>query len=475
MSFVGIDIGTSFIKGAVLDAHALRMSHVRRVPFPDPLPGLPPLYREFDPRAVLSAVQRLLADLLAHAAGCEGIVVCSQMHNLVLVSARGEPRSNLTTWQDQRVLLPHPSGQGTYLDVLRQRLSPEQVRQLGNELRPGQPLGVLFWLAEQGQLPGGDAIPASLPDFVLANLCGSVPSTETTNAAAHGALNLETLDWHYDVLALLGLGGLRWPALRAHGEVVGRLPVGSHKIPCYTPVGDYQCALMGTLLEPGELSLNISTGSQVSLLQRGAAFGSYQTRPFFDGRFLATITHIPAGRALNALVGLLTELAGTQERPDLWPYIARQAAEVGETEMRVNLAFFDSACGDRGGITQIREAELTVGHLFRAAFQNMADNYYACALQLSPEQGWRNLVFSGGLAQIAILRQLICERFGGGQAAQAYRLCPTTEDTLLGLLGLALAFTGRAASVEQAVALLREAHRSRDTGTASRASSLRRG
>ena len=91
------------------------------------------------------------------------------------------------------------------------------------------------------------------------------------------------------------------------------------------------------------------------------------------------------------------------------------------------------------------KTELTVGHLFHAAFQNMADNYYACALRLSPDQAWGNLVFSGGLGQIDILRQLICDKF-----QKDYRLCPTAEDTLLGLLALALAFTGRAGSVAQA-------------------------
>jgi sugar (pentulose or hexulose) kinase len=416
------------------------------------------LHREFDPRAVLAAVERLLADLLTHAGDCEGIVVCGQMHGLVLTTERGEPRSTLTTWQDQHVLAPHPSGQGTYFDILRGRLSPDQVRQLGNEVRPGQPLGVLFWLAEQGRLPGGDLVPASLLDFVVANLCGTTPSTEVTNAMSHGALNLETLDWHHEVCSQLGVRGLRWPAIRQQGEVAGRLQSGGRAIPCYTPVGDYQCAMAGTLLARGELSLNISTGSQVSLLLPRAEFGDYQTRPFFDGRYLATITHIPAGRSLSALVRLLSELAEAQglSLADPWPTIAHKAAEAGATDLRVDLAFYDSACGDQGAITGIREAELTVGHLFRAAFEGMADNYYTCATRLSPDQAWERLVFSGGLARNELLRQLVSERFQVG-----YRLCPTTEDTLHGLLALALAFTGRASSVKEATDLLREAHSSK--------------
>ena len=184
---------------------------------------------------------------------------------------------------------------------------------------------------------------------------------------------------------------------------------------------------------------------------------AFITRPFFDGRFLATVTHIPAGRALNALVKLLTELAEAQgfELSNPWEYIARAAAQVGPTQMRAQVAFFPSSCGAHGEFTNVREEELTVGHLFRAAFRGMADNYYTCALRISPEKAWRNLVFSGGLAQkLPLLRKLIQERFGVD-----YRICPASEDTMLGLLALALAFTGRAASVEQATAELLQAYR----------------
>src|SRR5207244_7007577 len=122
-----------------------------------------------------------------------------------------------------------------------------------------------------------------------------------------------------------------------------------------------------------------------NLLKPHPEFGPFQTRPFFDGRFLSTVTTIPAGRALNALVKLLFELATAQgiAPDDPWPYIARQAAEVEPPQMLVNLAFYASATGDHGEIADIREAEMTVGHLFRAAFRNMAENYVLCAKRIS--------------------------------------------------------------------------------------------
>jgi hypothetical protein len=89
--------------------------------------------------------------------------------------------------------------------------------------------------------------------------------------------------------------------------------------------------------------------------------------------------------------------------------------------------------GSSGRIGNIREDNLTVGHLFAAAFRAMADNYAACARRLAPGGGWRRVVFSGGLAQrFSRLRREILGRLGGPDS----RLCSSTEDTLLGLLAL---------------------------------------
>ena len=446
MSFIGVDLGTSFIKGAVLDLEARRLQHVRRIPFPDQLPSSNSLLCEFDPHEVVAAVRTFVDELALHAPDCEGIVMCSQMHGMVLMDGHGDAMSNCVTWRDQRVMMPHPSGSGSYFDVLAQRISAQQGRQLGHELDPGRPICYLFWFAEQGKLASG-LIPVSMPDFVLSVLCGSAPGVEATNAGAYGALNLETLDWHFEVIEELGLGHLRWPALRRQGEVVGHMNVGGRPVPCYTPVGDYQCALVGALLGTEELSLNISTGSQVSRLTPGLTLGDYQTRPFFDGKFLNTFTYTPGGRSLNVLVDLLNEFATARitDLQDPWTFIAEAAGHVADTDLEVDLTFFAGPEGDRGKISNIRGDNLTVGHLFRAAFKNMAEKYYACALRLWPERSWKNLVFSGGLAcKLEVLRGAIQKRFGTD-----YRLTPLTEDTLFGLLVLASVFSGRAKSVEE--------------------------
>src|SRR5262245_13494976 len=205
MRFLGIDLGSSFIKGAVLDLAARSFDHVRRRPFPGPLPNLPPQRFEVEPHQVVAATRALIEELLLMAPDCAGLVMCSQMHSLVLTDDRGESLSNIITWRDQRALEPHPSGSSSVFEHLRQAIDPEEHLALGNELRPGLPLGVLFWLAVRGELPNG-AIPVALPDFVLTQLCHALPGCEPTIAAAQGAFDLRTGDWHWPLLARLGLG-----------------------------------------------------------------------------------------------------------------------------------------------------------------------------------------------------------------------------------------------------------------------------
>jgi sugar (pentulose or hexulose) kinase len=452
MQYLAIDLGSSFLKGAVLDLDTRACTHVRRVPFPAPIAGLPPLHFEVDPHQVVTATRALIADLLPAAPDCGGIVLCSQMHSLVLVDEHGAPASNVITWRDQRSLLPHPDG-GTIFDHLAQRMPPDVRQQVGNELRPGLPLCALYSLATTHQLPD-NVMAVALPDFVLAQLCAAPPATEPTIAAAQGAFDLTTGDWHYPLIEALGLGQVRWPTIHDLRQPVGELRVGARQLPCYPAIGDQQAALLGAALVPGELSLNIATGSQVSMIRPALTFGAYQVRPFFDGNWLTTITHIPAGRSLDLLVTLLCELAESQgvHVPDPWAAIGRAVDATPSTDLAIDLAFFASALGDRGAIGNIHEHNLTAGHVFRAAFERMAANYGQCAHRLAPTGDWTQVVFSGGLAQqLPALRASIMRQFSGPA-----RLCQTPEDTLQGLLAVALACSGQVRTLAEAAHALAE-------------------
>jgi sugar (pentulose or hexulose) kinase len=433
--FIGLDLGSTSIKGAVLDVERDVVDSVKSRPFPDALGGLPTSHFEVDPRAVVTETRAVLDELLACTTDVEGVVVCSQMGGVLVCDRRGSLLTNYLSWRDQRVLGQHPDDDGSYIEHLQRRTTPEDLARAGNELRPGSAASLLFWLQESGALAQKDVVAMNIGDYVVSQLCGSPPKTEPTLAL--GTLNLETgqpLEAWFD---RLDLGHVRWPELTEVTQPAGLLSHDrlSHPIPVYPAVGDQQAALLGADLAAGELSLNISTGSQVSLLTESLQPGKYQTRPYFRGQFLNTITHLPAGRSLNALLALLGELAAAEGYAlrDPWSTISNAVEQVTASDLDVNLAFFAGTMGTQGHIRNMRLENLTVGKLFHAAFRHMAENFLQCAEQLSPATEWQRVVLSGGLPQkLPSLRQMIEERF-----ACPIRAVNIAEETFAGLLSLA--------------------------------------
>jgi len=421
--FFGIDVGSSSIKGAVLDLDALQLRHIHRMPMPEFVRGLPASHREVDPEAVVEAVEAVLARLARLAPGCGGVMLCGQMQGFVLVNASGEAVSNYISWLDQRV-------SPAEFEEMAAQLTPAERDDLGNDLKPAIALPILYWLKGRNALPSGDATPVSLADFVAGRLCNSMPVMEPTQAAAFGVLSLSTLGWHTEAIGKLGLQSLCWPEVRPAGSMVGTW----QGAPCFAAVGDQQCALAGASLGERELSVNIGTGSQVSIIADSALPGGLQVRPYFDGRFLRTITHIPGGRALKPLIRLLTEIGAASEE-DAWHYIEAAVASVPSTDLRAAVTFFPGPCGDHGFLENLHGANLGIGHVFRAVFESMARNYETCARRIDPNRAAVRVVFSGGVARrVPLLRDLTAAALGLPQ-----RLSPHAEDTLFGLMKLACA------------------------------------
>jgi sugar (pentulose or hexulose) kinase len=226
------------------------------------------------------------------------------------------------------------------------------------------------------------------------------------------------------------MSGLHLPRVTDKLEQVGKCK--NTGLPVYVGVGDHQAALYGVGLEAGELSLNIATGSQVSVISQKISSNS-QTRPYFDEKFLTTITHIPAGRSLNVLMRLVGELTDKSE-DDLWKEIGLACAKEAPTELRMALSFFPNAQGSEGYIENIRENEFNVGSLFNAAVMAMAENYDRFSRVVTGGSIPKNIVLSGGLvSRFKPLHNAIIDKFG----ASKIREVPSEDSSILGLLRLA--------------------------------------
>lgn len=392
MSFIGIDIGGTFLKGAILDPTESTLGNVIRRTGTD-------LHLEADGQATLDPVQlinsvrQLCAELMVQIPQCEGILLTGQMHGCVLIDQMGEPTTPVITWRDSLKMLSgheyiRPS------DYIRSKLSIEQINDLGNELRDGLPISTLVARKSQGE--GFSNVTAhSLISFVAHQLANNNehPVMHTTDAAAHGLFNLKNMQWDRDVIRAVGLEHLKFPEVTSNISPIGISD--EFACPVFVAVGDQQASLLGASLKTNEISLNIATGSQVSRISHGDVEGT-QTRPYFHGQLLTTVTHIPAGRALNVLLGLVTELS-VVSNDDAWELISKLAREDNSVPLSMDLSFFPSVTGDSGNIKNIYETNLTVGNLFSSASRQMTDIYAEYALLLNGSLEPESIVLSGGL------------------------------------------------------------------------------
>ncbi len=440
MRCIGIDVGSSTIKGCVLNLTAQTVAHVHQRTFPSPLAGMPMGYFEISPTEVRNATLELLEQLFSKAPECRAIFWCGQMGGLVLVDNCGNPLSNYLSWRDQRTLqISDPqTATANFVDAIGERWSTTTLAELGNELQPGSASSLLYWLRENNQLPKSCSF-ATIADFVVGQLCQVKPAWDATQAI--GLLNLATRSWHYDALQQIGIPFEMLPSLAPQtGHPKQWTPIGflerfGREIPCFASIGDQPCALLGIGLQDNELSINVSTGSQVSMKTQEFIPGNYQSRCFVGTDYLNTITHLPAGRALNTLVDLVSEVSLRQggQPSDAWRYILEAVGNCEQSDLRVSLSFFAGPVGKTGSISEITTENLSVGALFLAAFESMADNYQLCAKRISRDSEPVQLVLSGGLPRsIARLRQLIAARF-----PIPCRQFAEDEETLLGLLKIA--------------------------------------
>jgi sugar (pentulose or hexulose) kinase len=434
MRCLGLDLGSTSIKGAVLDLSRANLSQFHSEPFPGPESTNIPLGHEVCLDKVMAATHSVLARLIDAAPDADELYICSQMGGLVLSDSNGKPLSRYMSWRDQRTL-SNFSTDISFLAKAEIQVGPKGLSSLGNELKAGSASALLFWLAQKELLPTG-VVASSLGEWVVAQLCQTPISMHPTMAI--GWLNLPRKDWDYESFENLGLNQIAFPKLIWDIAPVGTFQLGHRKLRVYPALGDQQCALYGTNLKAGELSINASTGSQVSRLNSAFCPGPYQSRFYFENLMLDTITHIPAGRSLNTIVDLLTEIPRANGIClDAWGYIANELKRTPNTQgfrpsgLDSGLSFFPGPLGETGYLSGITLENLSVRNWVIAALDSMAGGYRICADRLGPISDWEGLVLSGGLAHsLPTLRERIGEAFGN----VPIRETPGIEETLMGLL-----------------------------------------
>ncbi|MEW6266679.1 MAG: glycerol kinase GlpK [Thermodesulfobacteriota bacterium] len=179
--------------------------------------------------------------------------------------ATGRPYANALVWQDTRTdEICRNLSQGQGLDRFRRRV--------------GLPLATYFsgpkikWLLDH--VPGlkeeaskGKAVFGNIDSWLIWWLTGGPGGrhvTDVSNASRTMLLNLETLDWDEEMLAVFGLPRSMLPAVKSSSEIYGYTPedgIFGARIPVSGDLGDQQAALFGqACFEVGQAKNTYGTG-----------------------------------------------------------------------------------------------------------------------------------------------------------------------------------------------------------------------
>ena len=330
--------------------------------------------------------------------------------------ASGKPLHNALVWMDTRT----------------DQLVARYEREVGKDFlraKTGLPLATYFsglklrWLLDtvagaRAAAARGDLMFGNMDTWLAWNLTGGVDGglhiTDVTNASRTQLMNLDTLDWDADCLALFDIPRACLPQIRSSSEVYGSCAGALAGVRLAGILGDQQAALFGqACLEPGQAKNTYGTGCFM-LMNTG-------TKPFHSTCGLLTtlgykIGDAPAVYALEgsiAIAGALVQwLRDNLGLVNSAPEIEALAASVSDNGDVYFVPAFsglyaphwkESARGVIAGLTRFAGK----GHIARAALEATAYQTREVLDAMTRDSGVRigELRVDGGMVVNELLMQ----------------------------------------------------------------------
>lgn len=429
MNTIAIDCGASFLKSALFVEGKI----VKRLESASP--------KVRGDESILEIIQinelvdRVRATIIELACNEKKINLCisNEMHGFILANQDGTPYTDYISWQKEYGNFCI-EGQSAYEELKAEEISGE-ILNTGMPLRAGLPSCNLLYMEKMQYLSKKGLHFYTLGDYIIRCLSGREPICHPTNAAATGLYDVIKGEWNVRIINFITSQYIVFPYV---GEDTISFKLDDIEVVVYPALGDQQAALLGAgFLESADISYNIGTGSQVSILvDSPECTNSYQIRPYFNGLYLKTIPHIPSGRALNVYIrffkDILYKFGNNVNNDMIWKVIIDSLSEHRTTTVKCDLSFFENAITSRttGAIDNIMEYDLTFSSLTHAIFDCMAKNYITATNRLLSDYcNVNRVIFSGGIARkIEYLRKKILASF-----KEDTRVIVAENETLIGL------------------------------------------
>lgn len=274
---LGIDIGTSGVKAALVDpARGVVREHLENQDILTPHPS----WAEQDPETWVKNACLCIRAVTSGGEKVDAISFSGQMHGIVVLGKDRRPIRNAIIWADNR---SHAE-----IQAAMEKLGGDYFRStILNPLAAGFGLASLLWLLKhEPEVMANAAHVLCVKDYVRFRLGGEL-AQDVADATGTCCMEVATGKWAFDILDRLGLPARLFPTtgksvdfaggISEEGEKMTGLPKGT---PLYFGGGDQGVASIGAgITVPGIIGSNIGTGGQVT---------TCATSPIHDKQFRTT-------------------------------------------------------------------------------------------------------------------------------------------------------------------------------------------
>ncbi|CAN2184644.1 GlpK Glycerol kinase [Candidatus Nanopelagicaceae bacterium] len=273
MSYIAsLDQGTSSTRCMIFDSSGsvVAMAQKEHQQF-TPKPG----WVEHDAGEIWLRTKEVIGAAIAlggiSASEISAIGVTNQRETIVAWDSHtGVALHNAIVWQDTRT--------ADFLNGLSDEVKADLIGRTGLAIAPYFSASKIHWLLNnvesvknaraEGKLKVG-----TIDSWLVWNLTGGVHITDVTNASRTMLMNLETLDWDRDLLAIFGIPIEILPVIKSSSEIYGNTksdgPFGS-EIPIAGILGDQHAAMVGqSCFDKGSSKTTYGTGN-FALLNTGS-------------------------------------------------------------------------------------------------------------------------------------------------------------------------------------------------------------
>ena len=266
MTYIGaLDQGTSSTRFMIFDADArVIASHQLEHKQIFPNPG----WVEHDGAEIWTRTHEVIAGALDKAGLKPGdltaIGITNQRETTIAWDVKtGKPLHNALVWQDTRT--------AEFMDNLSDAHKELIIHRTGLAIAPYFTASKMKWLIDNvpavaDAVKAGTARIGTIDSWILWNLSGGTFATDVTNASRTALMNLQTLDWDPELLALFAIPRSVLADIKPTSHVYAKTSDG---VAIAALVGDQQGAMIGqTCFDVGDSKTTYGTGN-FALLNTG--------------------------------------------------------------------------------------------------------------------------------------------------------------------------------------------------------------